>query len=219
MPSFGTDSPLDLDIKERLMDQVLKVLPVCPDDELAYITNKKLIEDKKHKENKDSSKRRPLVNLPRSKSSTNVNKTNISQNISINSDESKTEDNTSVKNSESKDSEKSFDISQIERPKVVLTMEEKRIHIKSCLLIIYSEYSPDKLNKIDKLLEKYYGREDEFYEYVLNKYSVAIDPMKRIIEEIEEKLFNEKIVQLKKLDKKSTKNSFLPKTPNKNVIN
>jgi hypothetical protein len=34
--SFGTDSPLDQDIKERLMSQVLSVLSVKPDDEQAY---------------------------------------------------------------------------------------------------------------------------------------------------------------------------------------
>ena len=36
LPSFGTDSPLDQDIKERLMRQVFKVLPVRADDEQAY---------------------------------------------------------------------------------------------------------------------------------------------------------------------------------------
>lgn len=36
LPSFGTDSPLDLDIKERLMEQVFQTIPVMPDDEDAY---------------------------------------------------------------------------------------------------------------------------------------------------------------------------------------
>ena len=36
LPSFGTDSPLDLDIKERLMEEVFNCLPVLPDDELAF---------------------------------------------------------------------------------------------------------------------------------------------------------------------------------------
>ena len=36
LPSFGTDSPLDQDIKDRLMAQVLASVPVLPDDEQAY---------------------------------------------------------------------------------------------------------------------------------------------------------------------------------------
>ena len=34
--SFGTDSPLDLDVKDRLMSQVLPVLAALPDDEVAF---------------------------------------------------------------------------------------------------------------------------------------------------------------------------------------
>ena len=34
--SFGTDSPLDLDVKDRLMSQVLPVLAALPDDEAAF---------------------------------------------------------------------------------------------------------------------------------------------------------------------------------------
>ena len=37
LPSFGTDSPLDQDIKERLMDQVFRALPVLSDDESCYL--------------------------------------------------------------------------------------------------------------------------------------------------------------------------------------
>ena len=36
LPSFGTDSPLDQDIKDRLMAQVLASVPVLADDEQAY---------------------------------------------------------------------------------------------------------------------------------------------------------------------------------------
>lgn len=36
MHSFGTDSPLDLDVKDRLMRQVLSVVSARPDDEAAY---------------------------------------------------------------------------------------------------------------------------------------------------------------------------------------
>ena len=42
LPSFGTDSPLDMDIKERLMAQVLQSLAVMPDDEFAYSCHHKV---------------------------------------------------------------------------------------------------------------------------------------------------------------------------------
>ena len=36
LPSFGTDSPLDMDIKGRLIDAIFNILPVLPDDEDTY---------------------------------------------------------------------------------------------------------------------------------------------------------------------------------------
>ena len=37
LPSFGTDSPLDEDIKSRLIQDVFKILPAKHDDEIAYV--------------------------------------------------------------------------------------------------------------------------------------------------------------------------------------
>ena len=37
LPSFGTDSPLDEDIKGRLMREIFKILPARADDEAAYV--------------------------------------------------------------------------------------------------------------------------------------------------------------------------------------
>ena len=47
LPSFGTDSPLDLDIKARLMKQCLRALSVQPDDEQAYAQYHKLEAEKR----------------------------------------------------------------------------------------------------------------------------------------------------------------------------
>jgi hypothetical protein len=44
--------------------------------------------------------------------------------------------------------------------------------IKKELVIIYTEYCPDKINKIDKLLSKYVTREEEFLQFVVEKYGV-----------------------------------------------
>lgn len=45
--SFGTDSLLDKDIKERLMEQVFNVLPVMPDDQQAYMAHHKAESEKR----------------------------------------------------------------------------------------------------------------------------------------------------------------------------
>lgn len=47
MISFGTDSALDKDVKERLMAQVFSVLPVLYDDQQAYIAHHKLESEKR----------------------------------------------------------------------------------------------------------------------------------------------------------------------------
>ena len=44
--------------------------------------------------------------------------------------------------------------------------------IKGLLLSIYLEYSPEKVSKIDRLLHKYLGREEEFLRFVRHKYGI-----------------------------------------------
>jgi hypothetical protein len=84
MCSFGTDSPLDQDIKERLMAQVMSVLSVKPDDEAAYNSYHKAEANKRLHAKREADKaselqqqqqamqaqknkpRRPLTNNPNS---------------------------------------------------------------------------------------------------------------------------------------------------------
>jgi hypothetical protein len=47
LASFGTDSMLDKDIKERLMEQVFSILPVMPDDQQAYLAHHKAESEKR----------------------------------------------------------------------------------------------------------------------------------------------------------------------------
>jgi hypothetical protein len=49
---------------------------------------------------------------------------------------------------------------------------ERLLEIKAILFDIYSKYSQEKLNKIDRLLAKYVTHEEEFLRFVFNKYSV-----------------------------------------------
>jgi hypothetical protein len=55
--SFGTDSPLDLDIKERLMQQVFRSLAVLPDDEQAYLAHHKAEAGKRLLKNRQEEKK------------------------------------------------------------------------------------------------------------------------------------------------------------------
>ena len=49
--------------------------------------------------------------------------------------------------------------------------------IKLILGKVYDEYCPNKLSKIDKLLAKYMGREEEFVAFVFDKYNVPYERM------------------------------------------
>ena len=51
---------------------------------------------------------------------------------------------------------------------------ERMQEIKKLLWEIYKEYSLDKMTKIDRLLEKYKGREEEFLRFVRHKYGLDI---------------------------------------------
>lgn len=49
---------------------------------------------------------------------------------------------------------------------------ERIENIKKILFEIYEEFSPEKLSKIDRLLGKYQGREEEFLRFVHHKYGI-----------------------------------------------
>ena len=49
---------------------------------------------------------------------------------------------------------------------------ERLEEIKSILLAIYLEHSPEKVSKIDRLLHKYNAREEEFLRFVRHKYGI-----------------------------------------------
>ena len=150
LPSFGTDSPLDLDIKERLMNQVFKSLPVLPDDEEAYAQY--------HKEQAE----KRLTGDSRFK-------------VALAEKEKEKEER------EKKDKERRRAANLALRAKAmvpptpvipqVVTIDRVD-EIKLELIKIYEEYCPDKINKIDKLLAKYLNREEEFLQFVIEKYGV-----------------------------------------------
>ena len=56
-----------------------------------------------------------------------------------------------------------------------MSTPERIKEIKKLLLDIYEKYSSEKMTKIDRLLGKYKGREEEFLQFVYHKYKVGTD--------------------------------------------
>ncbi|CAE7424132.1 unnamed protein product, partial [Symbiodinium microadriaticum] len=54
---------------------------------------------------------------------------------------------------------------------------ERYEEIKLVLSRVYEQYCPNKMGKIDKLLAKYIGREEEFVAFVFDKYEVPYERM------------------------------------------
>lgn len=217
LPSFGTDSPLDKDIKDRLMRQVFSVLPTMADDQAAYAAFHKAESEKRLNAHK-AAKERELQQLKEKpmKPSGNVNGSVKSKressmervspsergNVANGSDEnnspqqadgeegqdSRDDGNESYKDiaateSENRDgAETAQDGLPNENQAVPDDMLEiideectpERVEeIKEILLDIYQKRSPEKINKIDRLLAKYSGHEEEFLLFVFSKYNVS----------------------------------------------
>lgn len=240
LPSFGTDSPLDKDIKDRLMRQVFSVLPVMADDQAAYTafhkaeSEKRLIAHKLAKEQElKALKEKPKI-FPRPKRDTSVDRPGLSgarsgpanggpgiagqgseksDATSNNNNDSGAEDLQGLSNDEqgvegSNQDDQSLvnaveDYSNYENQETSQSaaggegntmtnsdgadlgdedlmdlMDEEctpeRIQeIKQILIDIYEKKSPEKINKIDRLLQKYAGHEEEFLLFVFSKYGIS----------------------------------------------
>ena len=176
LPSFGTDSPLDLDIKTRLMKQVLAALPLMPDDEQAYALHHKMEAEKRLTRKKE-------VKPPPNEMPVNNNK---------NKEKAKEKDSSTLKI----ENDRVLELVQEEvaqppvvaepplapKPEPVIDdvilpdgdcTPERLEEIKQVLIVIYVDFSPEKVSKIDRLLAKYKGREEEFLRFVHHKYNVT----------------------------------------------
>jgi tubulin polyglutamylase TTLL6/13 len=227
LPSFGTDSPLDLDIKDRLMAQVLKTLSVMPDDEQAYAAyhkaeamrrlNAKKERFDKEKEEEDrikaekERKRKALWRMRAQQSAQNatqqaaaaaaaasaaaspggLNQGAMSgQRGSVDKGCFQRSNSTAVSpergggTSGGPGDPPKSDVFHIQSNANIYRADsiaeeggemtpERLAEIKRLLVEIYEVHSRDKIAKIDKLLNKYDGREEEFLRFVRLKYGVA----------------------------------------------
>mmetsp|Transcript_29667 Transcript_29667/g.50082 ORF Transcript_29667/g.50082 Transcript_29667/m.50082 type:complete len:1391 (+) Transcript_29667:294-4466(+) len=195
LPSFGTDSSLDKDIKERLMEQVFSVLPVLPDDQQAYMAHhkaeseKRLIAQRKRNtaaakaeaEQAAANKNKPKPPVrPRDgnkKDSPKSDPAGMAASGAASGNGGPGDNSGSGGNGtgeggidEKKDGTAAEDDQSIYDEDCT---PERLQEIKSILYDVYSKYSPEKLPKIDRLLTKYIGHEEEFLRFVFNKYNVS----------------------------------------------
>ena len=202
LPSFGTDSPLDLDIKTRLMQQVLSALPVLPDDEQAYIAYHKAESEKRLTQklnakqshqtvNNSSTQRKQLPQLNKIISSSTKSDIAVVANAN-GSSEGTPENDTNVPMivigdpTETENDNNANEQNSLEDDMFIFengdVTPERLDEIKKVLAIIYTDYSSEKINKIDRLLAKYVGREEEFLRFVNHKYNVQPPKLRLVVE-------------------------------------
>ena len=196
LPSFGTDSPLDLSVKGRLVDEILNIVPVLPDDEDTYSLYHKREAERRLTAERTASSNGKL----REKAMTEKEKKEEADRI-------ERERYTKKRAEFLRERER-----MAERQKaaaaaaVALAEQEERRRLEiirinqsnaekqsrwlqgvyALLVKIYNEYCPSKVGKIERLLEKYQGREEEFVNFVYEKYGVPFPVELSPREELEE---------------------------------
>lgn len=190
LPSFGTDSPLDRDIKERLMEQVFSVLPVMADDQQAYLlhhkaeSEKRLVAQRSVARAAEEKERATRAALPPKKKETTlppVKEPNGGDHaaeapVSLFTTPAPTaelsaEDTDGAASGAARESSSSDDDDDDEAEDGECT-PERLAQIKLILQDVYQRFSPEKMGKIDRLLSKYAAHEEEFLRFVFQKYSV-----------------------------------------------
>lgn len=171
---------MDRDIKDRLMRQVFSVLPTRGDDYAAYVAHQKVESEKrlilqtKERQAKLEAARqaqqKPLPKpAPRPRpTQSNANTTNGAHgsnggngtNNENNSEDDRSENTGNVAEESQQEDEN-------------LCTPERLEEIKKVLLDVYDKHSPEKINKIDRLMSKYIGHEEEFLLFVFAKYGVS----------------------------------------------
>ncbi len=182
------------------MQQVFSILPVMADDHAAYLAfhkaeSEKRLNAQKSKQQPPTQEKKPNPAPRRRDTNISANKSNVEKSLldNIASIETKGDqaeendagnadgvetDETGAKSVENELSQMQSSIEQEGNDQQDDDDEEEcspeRLEeIKKILIDIYEKYSPEKLNKIDRLLAKYIGHEEEFLQFVFSKYNVS----------------------------------------------
>ena len=161
LPSFGTDSPLDLDIKSRLFSQLLRAIPVMQDDEQAFL----------HRQREESEQR---LMKKREKEKQDViektfGKSNAPKKTAPTPYIHKAKPAEDVAKKPEMDAQQRLELEQKKQ-------QENLDRIRGKLIEIYIVHRPEKVSKVDKLLARYDGYEEQFLLYVHQKYNIEYFP-------------------------------------------
>ncbi len=168
------------------MEQVFSVLPVMADDQQAYLAHHKAESEKRlvaqrtvlkavEERTKPAPARKKESMLPpvRDQTSNDAEPTQslFTAPVAESLPEPPLESVTESKTSEDEDEEEDIEDEECS--------DERKEEIKTILLEVYKRFSPEKTSKIDRLLTKYLGHEEEFLRFVFGKYSVDMKAYKR----------------------------------------
>lgn len=206
LPSFGTDSPLDLDIKARLMEQVFSTLAVRADDETAYslynhveaekrlhrtraapeAAAEKKVEKKVTEKPVEAPKPPPVIEEEEDLIDEEAQK-EIEQQALLAEEQRRKNFEAGIIQSATEAAEKLKQDSILlgSGDGVVLAEVEcspdRMLVIQSILVGIYERYCPEKVNKVDRLLQKYICREEEFLQFVVQKYFIDLSFLTQLL--------------------------------------
>ena len=195
LPSFGTDSPLDLDVKDRLMTEVFSTIAALPDDERAFKRHQRA-EAKSRlcvQRNVDLGTSK-LDKSKRSERSRGVGRHSKSVEPRVRVSEQNKElvdgfeDLTRLQQVAEEDvldteydgEEEAVDCNKtpsiavpdmaVETGNSELASISSADEIKRQLLQVYEAFCPEKTERVEALLQRYKGFEHQFLEYVRAKY-------------------------------------------------
>lgn len=173
---------MDRDIKDRLMRQVFSVLPTKGDDYAAYMAHqkveseKRLISQTKERQAKlaaqQQAQQKPAPRpVPRPRREAPVV---MSEDTSKDAHQGNEEDKSNGSQQQSTDDNNGSNTLQGDGLDTIdeECTPERIEEIKKVLVDIYEKFSPEKINKVDRLLSKYASHEEEFLQFVFAKYNV-----------------------------------------------
>lgn len=182
------------------MQQVFSVLPALSDDQQAYIAHHKIESEKRltaqrkelaQQQDQEKVKKQPtrppfkkIFNSPSSGSNNSNSKAGETasnkppyHSCELNQEAVDKDITTNINNASKDSSSGSRDAADDSNDQMIDYFDEdctpERLQeIKEILFHIYEKYSPEKVTKIDRLLSKYVGHEEEFLRFVYGKYNV-----------------------------------------------
>jgi hypothetical protein len=150
------------------MEEVFNVLPVLPDDEMAYELYHKAEAERRLTID------RTMASLGKTRDKLTTEKEKEAEREKERQERINRRRAREAAAAASKQQAEA-EATALREPVLPTPVQVNRIdQIKGYLVDIYTEKCPDKVSKIDRLLERYVGREEEFLLFVCDKYDVPV---------------------------------------------